>query len=210
MEQFSPIRNQLIKALKGKLPGENAHRLMLPEGRELISTNDPITITQSSVLMLMFPHDGEIHTCLIRRPTGMRNHGGQVAFPGGKFEPSDRDLSETAKRESFEEVGITPNSFEIIGALSPVYVQVSNYKINPFIGWCNESPEFKIDNREVDQLLILPIAKLIHPHTIQSQIVYTTHGTFDVPGFLVESTFIWGATAMIISEFSALFRVLEE
>jgi 8-oxo-dGTP pyrophosphatase MutT (NUDIX family) len=183
---------------------------MLPAGRELTSTNESITIIQSSVLILIFPHHGEIHTCLIRRPTGMRNHGGQIAFPGGKFEPSDRYLSETAKRESFEEVGINPDAFEIIGALSPVYVQVSNYKINPFIGWCNEYPEFKIDNREVDQILILPIAKLVHPQTIQSQSVHTTLGTFDVPGFLVESTFIWGATAMIISEFSQLFRLLDK
>jgi hypothetical protein len=75
------MKARLKEALKRELPGEKAHRLLLPPGRELHPTVDKSNILQSSVLMLLFPNDGKINTCLIRRPANMRNHSGQIAFP---------------------------------------------------------------------------------------------------------------------------------
>ena len=200
------MKARLKEAIKRELPGEKAHRLLLPPGRELYPTGDKSTIIQSSVLMLLIPDHGKISTCLIRRPATMRNHSGQIAFPGGRFEPTDKDLMQTALRESYEEIGTDANQIEIIGALTPLYVQVSNFTINPFLGWIDAMPDFKIDNHEVEDLIIIPVEKLLHHATFQVQKVTTIHGIFEVPGFYVGKSFIWGATAMVISEFNEIYK----
>ncbi len=204
------IKNRLKEALQNELPGENAHRRMLPNGRNLNPDEGKVNMIQSSVLVLIFPHNEVIHTCLIRRPASMRNHGGQIAFPGGRYEPSDNDLIRTALRESFEEIGLYSDQLEVIGALTPIYVQVSNFTINPFIGWCESLPKFTIDRQEVDELFIIPIKKLLHPEANLLKEVVTSHGKFEAPGFYFDQVFIWGATAMILSEFNEIYRSITE
>lgn len=206
--ELNNIRTRLEEALKNELPGERAHRLMLPQERELHPTVDNNNILQSSVLLLLFPNNGKLNTCLIRRPSTMRNHGGQIAFPGGRYEPKDKNLLQTALRESFEEIGTDSNQLEIIGTLTPLYVQVSNFTINPFIGWSETLPHFKIDNHEVDEVFVIPVEKFLHHTTIQLREVTTLHGTFEAPGFYIDELFVWGATAMIISEFNEIFKSL--
>jgi 8-oxo-dGTP pyrophosphatase MutT (NUDIX family) len=123
-----------------------------------------------------------------------------------RYELSDKDLIETALRESYEEIGTESNQVEIIGALTPLYVQVSNFTINPFIGWIETMPDFKVDNQEVEELIIIPVEKLFHHAAFQVQKVTTIHGTFEAPGFYAGQSFIWGATAMIIAEFNELCK----
>ena len=203
--ELTNIKIRLKEALTNALPGEMAHRRMLPQGRDLYPVTGINEIKQSSVLMLIFPENGQLHTCLIRRPVTMRNHGGQIAFPGGKYEPSDRELVRTALRESFEEIGTDGNSVDIIGSLTPIYVQVSNFSITPFIGWSETIPEFRIDNREVDELFKIPLKRILDETTHEWSNVITPHGSFEVPGFYIDPLFIWGATAMIISEFREVY-----
>jgi len=207
--EFSNIKNRLKEALKGELPGENAHLLLLPPGRELHPFVDKNFILQSSVMVLLFPDQGKLNTCLIRRPSAMKNHGGQIAFPGGRYEITDENLIQTALRESFEEIGTDCNQIEIIGALTPLYVQVSNFSIHPFIGWSESIPKFKTDPREVDELFILPVEEILHSSKRQIQSVSTINGTLDAPGFYIDQLFIWGATAMILSEFHEIFKMLK-
>ena len=203
-------KERLIETLKRELPGERAQRLMLPQGRQLYPSTDTKGIIQSSVLMLLFPYNKKINTCLIQRPSTMRNHAGQIAFPGGRYETRDENLIHTALRESFEEIGTDGSEVEIIGKLTPLYVQVSNFTINPFIGWSDDLPVFKIDKSEVDHLFLVPIEKFLHHPANQYKEVTTINGTFRVPGFYIDQLFIWGATAMIISEFIEILRAVEE
>jgi 8-oxo-dGTP pyrophosphatase MutT (NUDIX family) len=208
--EFINVKNRLKEALQTELPGEKAHRLMLPPGRDLYPAEGESGIIQSSVLMLLFPHEGKLSTCLIKRPSTMRNHGGQISFPGGRFEPGDEDLLRTALRESYEEIGTDENQFGIIGALTPIYIQVSNFKLTPFIGWSETIPNFKIDSREVDELYLIPIENFLWDTTSQFRKVITSHGTFTAPGFYIDRLFIWGATAMIISEFKEIYLSVKE
>jgi len=198
--ESSDLKIRFKEALANELPGETAHRRMLPNGRDLYPIEGSF-IKQSSVLILIFPDNGELHTCMIKRPAAMRNHGGQIAFPGGKYEPSDKDLVRTALRESFEEIGTAENMVDIIGSLTPIYVQVSNFTINPFIGWCETIPNFNIDNREVDGFFKIPLKSILDSSTREWRNVITPFGNLEVPGFYIDPLFIWGATAMIISEF---------
>jgi 8-oxo-dGTP pyrophosphatase MutT (NUDIX family) len=133
---ITSIKAKLQKALSNTLPGEEAHLEMIPNGRSTSSNSSLKPTKQSSVLLLLFKDGDTLSTCFIKRPSAMRNHGGQMAFPGGRFEQQDTDLIHTALRETKEEVGIEESSIEILGALTPVGVEVSNFTIFPFIGWC--------------------------------------------------------------------------
>ena len=136
----------------------------------------------------------------------MKNHAGQIAFPGGRFELTDKDLKETAIRETVEEIGIESGQIEIIGQLSTLYVSISNFYIQAFIGWHKKIPSFVIHKREVAGLHVIPVDYLIHPGSLQYQKVDTMYGLTEFPGYLIDDVFIWGATAMILTEFIEVYN----
>jgi len=205
------IKSKLQKALTNLLPGEEAHREMLPKGHQNRSELDHKPTKQSSVLLLLFQDGDSLNTCFIKRPSTMKNHGGQMAFPGGKYEQKDVNLIQTALRETHEEIGIEATSIAILGALTPVHVQVSNFTIYPFVGWSTKKPVFKVDTSEVDQLIIVPLSNLQDKNTRSYQTVKTVMGYLEAPGYSVEQSFIWGATGMILTEFLAIYsHIIEE
>jgi 8-oxo-dGTP pyrophosphatase MutT (NUDIX family) len=199
------IISRLRIELNNPLPGRKAHSKVLPPDRP-IDLPSGLKINQAGVLLLLFPDKGNINTIFIRRPSFMKNHADQIAFPGGQFEAKDKDLMGTALREAVEEIGINTDQIEIIGQLSPIYVKVSNFFIQPFIGWSPVIPAFQIDTNEVTGIHIIPVDDFVNPGTLQSQKVDTTHGLNEFPGYLIDDIFIWGATAMILSEFIEVYH----
>jgi len=164
------------------------------------------TTRKGSVLLLLIPQKGKLNIVFIRRPSFMKYHAGQIAFPGGGFEPADKDLKETAIRETNEELGIEGDQIEIIGELSPVHVVVSNYTVNAYIGWSAADPAFHFNKGEVDAMFIIPVQDLIGLNAIQHQEVITHLGKKKFPGYFVDGIFIWGATAMILTEFLEIYK----
>ena len=136
----------------------------------------------------------------------MKFHGGQIAFPGGRHEETDKNLIDTAIRESHEEIGIIPDKIKILGELTPLYVSVSNFYINPVVGWCNTEPEFTVNTHEVSELITLPLSILASKETVQMKNIETLSGMSSVPCYATNNLIIWGATAMILSEFLSLFN----
>lgn len=190
---------EISTALNQKLPGSAAHKKMLPKNRELtISPSDKNRVKKSSVLLLLFPENNETHVCLIKRPKHMKHHAGQIALPGGKVEKNETTL-ETALRETREELGIQTDNIKILGSLSELYVDVSRFLIHPFVGWLNEKPIFQINKNEVEKTLFFPLFK--YRNNVCKTELETITGKLQVPGIKFESEFIWGATAMILSEF---------
>jgi 8-oxo-dGTP pyrophosphatase MutT (NUDIX family) len=187
------------KALSLALPGPVSHRKMLPLNRELTANpKEKTLIKHSSVLLLLFVENSELMTCLIKRPEHMKHHAGQIALPGGRIEKGETAL-ETALRETWEEIGITSDQIEILGSLSELYVQVSRFQIQPFVGWLNKKPEFVINNNEVEKTISFPLQLLKIP--IKEIELNTLTGLLKVPFIGFEGEIIWGATAMILSEF---------
>ncbi len=197
--------SQLNKQLQNELPGISAHQKMLPPGRELIPPLGNNSIMQSGVLLLIFQEGKSKKLVLIRRPVTMKNHAGQIAFPGGKMEPQDNGIVETALRESKEEIGIAPEKVRVIGTLSPVYVQVSNFVIHPVVGWYDSQPDFKMEATEVANVHIISIEDMLLPSSLTIHNVETLSGLLSVPGFSIDGLFIWGATAMILTEFLEIY-----
>ena len=128
----------------------------------------------------------------------MKNHAGQIALPGGRIETGETAI-ETALRETNEESGIYPRDIEILGSLTEFYVEVSNFQIQPIVGWIKSKPEFKINKDEVEKTILFPVKNFAPPYDeIELE---TKTGRLNVPCVKFEGEIIWGATAMILSEF---------
>jgi len=193
------IRRALLK----NLPGEESHLRMLPKNRTLKAPEDRNILKHSSVLLLLFPENGNLKICLIKRPMHMKHHAGQIALPGGRIEKGETAI-ETALRETNEEIGIDTSSIEILGSLSELYVEVSRFLIHPFVGWLPNKPEFIINTSEVEKIILFPLNRFLsNPDEIELE---TVRGKLKVPCVHFENEVIWGATAMILSEFFDLLN----
>jgi len=190
---------EIVVNLKKKLPGEISHKKMLPDGRILEAPSYGLSgIKKSSVLLLLFPENDEIFTCLIKRPAHMKHHAGQIALPGGRIENNESAI-DTALRETAEEIGIHSEKVKILGQLSELYVEVSRFIIQPFVGWLNEKPQFIINRNEVEKIILFPLYKYMTAREYMD--IKTITGKLQVPCIKYKQEIIWGATAMILSEF---------
>lgn len=158
----------------------------------------------SAVLILLYPKGDELFLPLILRTTYNGTHSGQVSFPGGRFEQGDVDSIATALREANEEVGIDPQQVKILGALTPLFVFVSNNLVTPIVAWSDQRPEFSIDAREVAQLLEVPVRHLLDPQNKKTENWQLRDRNTDVPFYTVAGQRVWGATAMMLCEFLSL------
>lgn len=189
-------------ALYSALPGENAHKLMAPrpkfiEGYEGIHSAPPV---KSAVMVLVVPDKNALSVVFIQRTNRGKYHAGQIALPGGKREVCDRDAIATALRECEEEIGVKAGSISILGTLSDIYIPLSNYIISPVVGTTLTKPEFVLSETEVDRVLPVKLEDLFAPCN-KSVSLFSRHGQkIEAPGYRVGEYFIWGATAMIISE----------
>ena len=140
----------------------------------------------------------------------MKNHAGQIAFPGGKREKEDLSLIRTALREAREEIGIDPDSVEILGELSTVYVQVSKFLIKPVLGWLQQMPELVADLAEVDEVICISMEDLANQANRCDREMETMTGKLSVPGYEINGLFIWGATAMILAELADIYQEISQ
>jgi len=199
--------DQLKERLRRPLPGEEKQFLMAPSARQKIKDipANAFNPKKSAVLILLFPVNNMLKTVLIQRPEYEGVHSGQVAFPGGKFEENDKDLEITALRETSEEIGIQQDEVTILGKLTDLYINPSNFLVTPFIGFMNKLPALKPNDFEVKKIIVIDI-DLLSDMSIQGvkTIVPSSGAKIKTPYYEVEGLTVWGATAMIISEFNAV------
>lgn len=193
------LHHTILNLLQANLPGSASHKKMLPPGRVLkAAPSNKAPIKHSSVLLLLLQEENELKAYLIKRPSYMKHHAGQIALPGGRMEHGETAI-ETALRETFEEIGITAEKIQILGKLTNFYVEVSNFQVQPIVGWLEKEPTFKLCEQEVEKIICFPIQKLKPPYDEVE--LETLTGKLMVPCIKYEGEVIWGATAMILSEF---------
>ncbi len=205
-EEFFSV---LQKRFSNPLPGESAHNPM--NARARISTEKSLEKNpnhrSSAVLLPLFPHEGTIYTALIRRPAYDGMHSGQLALPGGKVEEGDSSNEQTALRETEEEVGVKIARENVFGALTPVYIPVSNFLVHPFVAKIKERPIWIPDNHEVDSVIEFPISHLLDPSLKDRRRIVIGKNLFmDVPCYIINEQVLWGATAMIFSELESILN----
>lgn len=202
---------KLKDRLRQPLPGAEAHKLMMPRlvsGSRIRFPNaaDP---RRGAVLILLYEDHGVLTLPLIQRPRYEGVHSGQMALPGGKAEESDTDLHFTALRETCEEIGVHPQAVEIMGNLSEFFVGASNHLVLPVIGYAASKPSFTPDPYEVEEIIEVPLAELMDQKKRKEKEIMTTHGyKLYSPYFDVRNKVVWGATAMILSEFVEVIKEL--
>jgi 8-oxo-dGTP pyrophosphatase MutT (NUDIX family) len=160
----------------------------------------------AAVLILLYPYNKSIYTVLMQRPDYNGVHGGQISFPGGKKEPQDENVIQTALREAYEETGINPTEVSFIGTLTPLFIPVSNIIVNPVIGWFNDRPSFNYKPEEVLFLIDADLKRFLDPLIVKSKPFNIRGEILDIKYFDYDGNTIWGATAMILHELLVIIR----
>ena len=146
-----PDRATIARLLRGPKPGLAAQSRMAPRPRQGWPPGEGITSRQGGVLLLLYPHQGQLYLVLTRRTEAMDNHKGQIALPGGHRE-GEESIEQTALREAQEELGVVPTAVKVLGTLTPLYIPPSNFCITPVVGWAEKRPDWQPDDVEVAEV----------------------------------------------------------
>lgn len=155
---------------------------------------------QGAVLILLYSVEGQFHVVLTRRHEDLAAHAGQISLPGGRREGMET-LQETALREAHEEVGVRRADVRILGELRPLYIPPSDFEVHPFVGWYEQTPLFVPQEAEVAEIIEVPLDHLLQAGARQEEVWERKGISMQIPFFRVGSHKVWGATAMILSEF---------
>ncbi len=198
----------LEKRLMMPVPGHSSHIKMASRIRldEYKFEYDRAKAIPSSVLILFYPVKNRIFTVFILRPKYNGVHSGQISFPGGKKEETDRTLVETALRESKEEINVEPSHVRVLGTLTELYIPPSNFLVLPVIGYTETRPDFIADPVEVDKIIETDLEVLFDKKLKKEKMIEVHGHQINAPYYDLQGHVLWGATAMILTE---LLEVIE-
>ena len=208
----SDNKPNLIISLENQLrntnPGEFAQNIMKPKYRtaknkSYINSN----AIPSAVLILLFKEKNIYKYYLTLRSNNVGKHKGQISLPGGSQEKNE-SLESTALRETEEEIGIDKDTIYIIGKLTKLYVPVSNFCIYPFVGWTNNIARIKPSD-EVEKIFNVPLSDLLNKNNEKHKQKTLNNKLTKVPYFNLRNNEVWGATAMILSEFKKILESIK-
>jgi len=155
-----------------------------------------VTARDSAVLLALSDSDEGPSLLLLERAAKMRNHAGQVAFPGGAHDSTDPDLVYTALREAQEEVGLKPDSVEVMVVMPALFLPPSSFLVTPVLAWWHQPHEVGVvDHAEVARVVNVPLMELADPSN-RFRVVHPSG--FRGPGFDAGGLFIWGFTAGLV------------
>jgi 8-oxo-dGTP pyrophosphatase MutT (NUDIX family) len=207
---FQDFLKYVPKFVEVVLPASESHYKMAPQERidilnvsEMEKKNPKI----AAVMMLFYPKNGKTHLVLIVRNSYEGIHSAQIAFPGGKYEIDDFNFENTALRETYEEIGISPDFMEIIKPFTQLFIPPSNFMVYPFMGICKEEITFTPDENEVAKIIELPLSNFLDDTIIVNVNMSTSYANeIMVPAFKIEEHIVWGATAMMLSELKDVLK----
>jgi len=163
-------------------------------------------VTQAAVLVPLLLREEGLSVLLTQRTNHLRDHAGQISFPGGRMDPDDGSPNETALRESEEEIGLDRNRVEIIGHM-PQYLTVSGYSVTPVVGLVQAQAEYVLDEFEVADVFEVPLQFLMDPANHQVRMWQSEQGGRRFYAMPYENRFIWGATAGMLRNLYHLLKV---
>jgi 8-oxo-dGTP pyrophosphatase MutT (NUDIX family) len=167
--------------------------------------DDEPHIPPAAVLVLLYEHQGRPHVVFQKRTDHVRDHKGQISFPGGAADPEDPDLVYTALRETHEEIGVHPDDIDILGRLDDM-VTVSNFRVTPFVGWLSYYPyQWRFNDIEVAYLLEIPVDHLLDPATLIPDRRVINGREYVFQSYQFGNDLIWGATARMLTNFLDLY-----
>jgi 8-oxo-dGTP pyrophosphatase MutT (NUDIX family) len=205
-EEPSLTADRIEAALRLPLPGRAAQVCMAPVPRPLDPPTPNHRPRRAGVLLLLYAEGGEGELCLVltRRTDSVADHKGQISLPGGAVDPKDVSTAQTALRETCEEIGICSDDVRLLGELTPVYIEPSDFCIQPHVAYLARRPIFEPQPYEVAEILEVPVSHFLcdRNRAVEDWIVHDQ--PVRVPYFDVFGHKVWGATAMVLAEFVAV------
>jgi 8-oxo-dGTP pyrophosphatase MutT (NUDIX family) len=162
-------------------------------------------------LLLIYPLDDLPHMPLTVRASDMRQHTGQVSLPGGRVDGAE-SMEAAALREAAEEIGVDPASVRVLGQLTPLHIPVSGFLLHPVVGISDQRPDFRRAEREVARIIEAPLSLISNPAIVREERWERERDgaptPVDVPFYAIDGEKVWGATAMVLAEFLAVWRAI--
>ena len=153
----------------------------------------------AAVLVPFCVVDGRPSVLFIRRSLNLQNHPGQMAFPGGAADVGDADLAATAVRETVEELGVAEAEIDIWGGLDPLRT-ISDFALSPFTGWLTRASGLEFNEREVSEVITVPVAALMDGSCDRDETRSNGSGYETRPTYAYNGRVIWGSTGLIVSQ----------
>ncbi len=204
-------KDLLDRIKKADLWGEDAHRVYSPPYRPIFTYDEILTRNPRFAavnILLYMKGDSWFFPLIVRTTNENDKHSGQISLPGGSRDPEDADFAATAIRETSEEMGIDRHYIRIIREMSPMYIPPSNFYVHPYISYTRKNPEFILQETEAEELIEFPIESILELSTEPEMMILPSSRGVEVPVINFNGYFIWGATSMMLSEFSHLMKNL--
>jgi 8-oxo-dGTP pyrophosphatase MutT (NUDIX family) len=160
----------------------------------MISLREGTKVTEAAVLVPLVNRDGGVQVLLTQRTAHLRDHAGQISFPGGRVELEDPDRETTALRETEEEIGLARERIALLGRL-PGYEIPSGFRIEPVVGWVEPPFDLKADEFEVADIFEAPLTHFLDPENYQRREYHFRGRHRHYLAIPYEGRYIWGATA---------------
>jgi 8-oxo-dGTP pyrophosphatase MutT (NUDIX family) len=163
----------------------------------------------AAVLIPLIQRNNRLTVLLTQRARHLHDHAGQISFPGGRIEPSDRSPTEAALREAAEETGLNIDRIELLGTL-PIYSTVTRFDVTPVVGMIDAPISVKVDQSEVEDTFEVPLSFLMDPGNHQRRIAIAgdeQRFVYTIP--YCDGTrerMIWGVTAAMVRNLYAFLR----
>jgi 8-oxo-dGTP pyrophosphatase MutT (NUDIX family) len=201
------LEQYLRGRLREPLPGAEAHRLMIPDAPDMRLRLEPPppTARRSAVLVPLVTRGHAFPDVLFTlRSDGLRSHGGQISFPGGRLDDGE-DVEQAALREMFEETGVDADDVVVLGRMTELYIPPSNSAVTPVVGMIREPHAYAPSEQEVSEIFTVPLLAFLDQASVQYLDLELVGRSVQWPMWSVHHTVpLWGATAMILSELAWL------
>lgn len=200
------IIDSLKKRLKEPLPGDSMRMQLatLVNGINNRHIAPTANVRQSAVLLLLWERNEKLQIVFTLRSQTLLHHRGQISFPGGNIENNETP-EQAALRETREEIGIPKYQIELLGRLSPLYVLPSNSNIIPVVGLAKQYLDFTVNQDEVEEVFSRPV-EFFQFSSVRRKNIEIDGNKLDMPYWdMYPYTRLWGATAIILAEFMALY-----
>jgi 8-oxo-dGTP pyrophosphatase MutT (NUDIX family) len=182
----------------------------MPDGRVVRRAIDRSTMPPArpaATLLAIYPGDADrLVVPLTVRRSELRAHAGEVSLPGGRVDPEDASPEAAALREAWEEIGLAPETVEILGTLDDVWIPVSNYELRPFVGALTSRPLLVPHDAEVAAIVEIPLDALFDETTLVVEEFWSRGVRVRAGAYRVGGVSVWGATAMTLGMFAHVLR----
>ena len=167
--------------------------------------NTDRSLMRAGVLLLLYPRSDELHVLLTKRTSDVEHHKNQISFPGGSVDERDPDIVQTALRETQEEIGISPESIDVLGLFDDVWTP-SGFRVTPVIGYIQTLPSLIPNLEEVEEILEIPVSFFLDGKNARVKTMTRNGRTVDVYFYRYGMNEIWGATAGMLRSFLTAFQ----